>query len=104
MSFPALSPTEKRRFLYKTVEQMRAAFWRGQHLNPDWPDFQNQCTMSISWVRWEAECRRHRLSEYADLPKRCNYGGATQAQEDMLKEFLTYLLSVKTTKTFADLM
>jgi hypothetical protein len=104
MSLPPLSQDEKQRFFNKTLERMRIAFWKGRALDPSWPQFVSQCNLSIDWARWDNECRRRGMHDYVSLPQRCNYGGATQAQEDMLKEFLTYLLSVKTTKTFADLM
>ncbi len=99
MSWPKLSHDRRKSFFgtYASLEEIKAAYKR-----KSLDDF---CVENISWCDWEYQCCINKMQyQVSRLPEMCYDHMLSAEQEEQLIDFLDYLLTEKTTKTFEDLL
>jgi hypothetical protein len=103
MSWPKLTVEERRAFFCISPDNLEEwARNKQDYVKKPLPIF---CVENISWMSWVDLCDKYEaLSYLRGFPEMCYDTNLTPGQEGQLLDFLDYLLTEKTTKTFEDLL
>jgi hypothetical protein len=103
VNWPKLTTEERRAFFCIAPDNLEDwAKNRQDYVRKPLPMFSIQ---NIAWGEWNDLCDNHgALHCLRGFPERCYDNQLSPEQEGMLLDFLDYLLTEKTTKTFEDLL